>query len=444
MVAAKTANTVIAIVGRPNVGKSTLFNRLVGRRSSIVHDMPGVTRDRTYGETQWCGRQFQIADTGGMVEQPIDPLVHKMQAHVRVAIDEASAVLFIVDVTAGPTAADAEIADHLRKVHKPVCVVANKADNPARGADAAEFYSLGLGAPYPISALHGTGVGDLLDAVAELIPQEAGPDREDISGIRVAIVGRPNVGKSSFVNRLLREERVLVDDEPGTTRDAVDVGFRWHDRHFTLIDTAGMRKRARVRKSVERFSVSRALRSIRRADVCVLMTDVATGIVEQDMRIAEQVFAEGRGLVLAVNKWDTVEDKDVRFSQLEKQLRDRASKFSHVDFVTTSCTERLRLFDVLAKVLEVHDGLTCRVDTSELNRFVADTVLRNPPPVVRGRRGRVYYVTQAETKPPVFVLFVNDPEKFARTYMRYIENSLRDRYGFRGVPLCLQLRESGT
>jgi len=441
MATTDTVRTVVAIVGRPNVGKSTLFNRLVGRRSSIVHDMPGVTRDRTYGETEWCGKKFEIADTGGMVEQPVDPLVHKMQSQVTAAIDEAAVVLFIVDVTAGPTPSDAEIADHLRKMNKPVYIVANKADNPALAGDADEFYSLGFGEVYPVSALHGSGVGEILDELAEFVPEQAPATEEDRCEIRVAIVGRPNVGKSSFVNSLLREERVLVDDEPGTTRDAVDVGFTWQDRHFTLIDTAGMRRRARVRRSVEQFSVSRALRSIRRSDVCALMVDITTGVVEQDMRIAHRVFAEGRGLVLVVNKWDTVQNKETRFSTLQKQLRGPSSMFSHVPFVTTSCTDRLRLFDVLAEVIEVYTALTVRIDTGELNRFVADAVVRNQPPVVRGRRGKLYYVTQAEVRPPVFVCFVNDPAKFSNTYMRYLENTLRGKYEFDGVPLRLELRE---
>ncbi len=440
MAATDTAQTVVAIVGRPNVGKSTLFNRLVGHRSSIVHDMPGVTRDRTYGETEWLGRRFQVTDTGGMVEQPLDPLVYKMQAQIRAAIDEAAAVLFVVDVTAGPTPADAEIADHLRKVDKPVYLVANKADNPARARDAAEFYSLGFGRPYPVSALHGSGVAELLDRLAGLVPEQTVQPAEDTSEIRVAVIGRPNVGKSSFINSLLREQRVLVDDQPGTTRDAVDVGFRWQQRHFTLIDTAGMRKRARVRKSVERFSVARALRSIRRADVCALMIDITADIVDQDIRIAQRVFAEGRGLVLVVNKWDTVEDKEARFPVLRKQLRGRTSLFAHVPFVTTSCTERTRLFEVLTRVMEVYAALTRRVDTPELNRFIANAVHRNQPPVVRGRRGRIYYVTQAETRPPVFVLFVNDPAKFSQTYVRYLENMLRNTYGFDGVPLRFELR----
>ncbi len=436
------SRTVVAVVGRPNVGKSTLFNRLVGRRSSIVHDMPGVTRDRTYGKTEWCGKKFEIADTGGMVEQPVDPIVHKMQAQVAAAINEAAVVLFVVDVTAGLTPADAEIADNLRKENKPIYIVANKADNLSLASHADEFYSLGFGEVYPVSALHGSGVAEVLDKLAELVPEQTpSPAEGDDSEIRVAIVGRPNVGKSSLINSLLQEDRVLVDDEPGTTRDAVDVGFEWQDHHFTLIDTAGMRKRARVHHSVEQFSVSRALSSIRRANVCALMVDFTTGVVEQDMRIAHKVFAEGRGLVLVINKWDTAEDKEAQFSVLMKQLRARSSMFSHVPFVTTSCTERIRLFDVLAKVVEVHAALTRRIDTSELNRFFASAVLRNQPPVVRGRRGRLYYVTQAEVQPPVFVCFVNDPAKFSSTYMKYLENTLRSKYAFDGVPLRLELRE---
>jgi len=442
MAASDTSRTVVAVVGRPNVGKSTLFNRMVGRRSSIVHDMPGVTRDRTYGETEWCGKKFEIADTGGMVDHPVDPIVNKMQAQVAAAINEATAVLFVVDVTAGLTPADAEIADNLRKANKPVYIVANKADNPSLAGQADEFYSLGFGEVYPISALHGSGVAEVLDKLAELVPEQAlAHSEQDDSEIRVAVVGRPNVGKSSLINSLLQEDRVLVDDEPGTTRDAVDVGFKWQDHHFTLIDTAGMRRRARVHESVEQFSVGRALSSIRRANVCALMVDFTTGVVEQDMRIAHKVFAEGRGLVLVVNKWDTAENKETQFSVLMKELRARSSMFSHVPFVTTSCTERIRLFDVLAKVVEVHATLTRRIDTSELNRFLAAAVLRNQPPVVRGRRGKLYYVTQAEVQPPVFVCFVNDPAKFSSTYMRYLENALRSKYAFDGVPLRLELRE---
>jgi len=437
----KNAHTIVAIVGRPNVGKSTLFNRLVGRRASIVHDMPGVTRDRTYGEVEWRGTKLRIADTGGMVDQPVDPLVYKMQAQVRAAVDEAAAVLFVVDVTAGPTAADAEIADYLRKTDKPVYVVANKADNTALAADAGEFYSLGLGAPCAVSALHGTGAADLLDRFIGLAAEKGAYTEENVSEIRVAIVGRPNVGKSSFLNSLLREERVLVDDQPGTTRDAVDVSFNWENHHFTLIDTAGMRKRARVRKTVEQFSVGRALSSIRRADVCVLMVDIDSDVVEQDIRIAQRVFAEGKGLVLVLNKWDTVDDKESRFRALQKRLRDRSSIFSNVPFVTTSCTEHVRLFDVLDAVVKTHVARSGRIDTAELNRFIDQAVLRSQPPLVRGRRGKVYYVTQAEVRPPVFVFFVNDPARFPMAYVRYLENTLRGRYNFSGVPLSMKFRE---
>ncbi len=432
----------IAVVGRPNVGKSTLFNRLVGRRSSIVHDMPGVTRDRTYGLCEWQGRTVRVIDTGGMVDETDSPLLDQMQAQVRAAIEESDVVLFIVDVSTGPTAADERIAGHLRKLGKPVYLVSNKADNIALSSAVTEFYSLGFGTPYPVSALHGSGVADLLDLLLNELPDAPTAPEPDDDSVRVAVIGRPNAGKSSFINALLREDRVVVDDEPGTTRDAVDVRFEWNNQHYTLIDTAGMRRRSRIRQSVEQFSVSRAIASVRRSQVCVLMADVTTGVVDQDVRIAEKVFSEGRGLVLVLNKWDTVENKESRFKEIIKDVRRRSSLFSHVPFVTTSCTERQRLFDVLCRVDEVYQSYKTRIDTGELNRFFGDALADNPPPVSSGRRGKLYYVTQAESSPPTFVLFVNTPGRFSATYIRYLENTLRKRYGFSGVPIRIEVRES--
>jgi GTP-binding protein len=424
---------LVALVGRPNVGKSTLFNRLVEQPLAIVEDVPGTTRDRIYADAEWGGTTFTFVDTGGLVPDSSDDLATLVRGQVEVAIAEAEAIIFLVDVTEGVTGSDLEIAGLLRRSGKPVLLAVNKADNESRRRDATEFYELGLGEPIPISAYHGTGTGDLLDALLKvgwsemrLLPTK---------GTSIAIVGRPNVGKSSLLNHLLGQDRMIVSETPGTTRDAVDSLIDWNGQQVTLIDTAGIRKRGRIAPGIERYSVIRALRAIQRADVALLLLDATEGVTEQDAHIAGYVVDEAKGLVLLVNKWDLVEKDAYSVQYYTDEIR-RALRFvAYAPLVFVSAVTGQRVGKAIDVALEVQESRSARVSTGELNRLVMESVSKHAPPSKRGKRLKIYYAAQVGTAPPRFVFFVNDPQLVHFSYQRYLENQLRESFGFEGSPL---------
>jgi GTP-binding protein len=424
---------LVALVGRPNVGKSTLFNRLVEQPLAIVEDVPGTTRDRIYADAEWGGTTFTFVDTGGLVPDSGDDLATLVRGQVEVAITEAEAIIFLVDVTEGVTGSDLEIAGLLRRSGKPVLLAVNKADNESRRRDATEFYELGLGEPIPISAYHGTGTGDLLDALLKVGWSETRP--LPTKGTSIAIVGRPNVGKSSLLNHLLGQERMIVSETPGTTRDAVDSLIDWDGQQVTLIDTAGIRKRGRIVPGIERYSVIRALRAIQRADVALLLLDATEGVTEQDAHIAGYVVDEAKGLVLLMNKWDLVEKDAYSVQYYTDEIR-RALKFvAYAPLVFVSAVTGQRVGKAIDVALEVQESRSARVPTGELNRLVMESVSRHAPPSKRGKRLKIYYATQVGTAPPRFVFFVNDPQLVHFSYQRYLENQLRESFGFEGSPL---------
>lgn len=429
---------LVALVGRPNVGKSTLFNRLIEEPLAIVEDLPGTTRDRIYADAEWGGIIFVFIDTGGLVPDSADDLEASVRGQVQIAIDEAEVIIFLVDVKEGVTASDLEIAHLLRRSSKPVLLAVNKADNESRRQEAMEFYELGLGDPFPISALHGAGTGDLLDALLKAAPSETWD--EPTEGTRIAIVGRPNVGKSSLLNAILGRQRMIVSETPGTTRDAVDSVIDWNEEQVTLIDTAGIRRRGRVEPGIERYSVMRALRAIQRADVALLLLDATEGVTEQDAHIAGYVVDEAKGLVIVVNKWDLVEKDTYTVQEYTFEIR-RALKFvSYCPLVFVSATSGQRVKQAIDVALDVQQARSIRIPTGELNRLVGDVVARHAPPSKRGKRLKIYYATQIGVAPPSFVFFVNDPELVHFSYERYLENQLREAYGFEGSPLRITFR----
>lgn len=429
---------LVAIVGRPNVGKSALFNRLTRRNQALVEDLPGTTRDRNYGVIEWRGRYVRVVDTGGLADESDDPFGPLVRQGVERAISEARAVLFVVDAIAGATAADYEIAAMLRRAQQPVILVANKIDTRAGQENLLEFYSLGLGEPWGVSAAHGHGTGDLLDEIFAQVPGLEEPQEED-ERIRVAIVGRPNVGKSSIVNVLLGEERVIVSDVPGTTRDPIDTPFEFEGRSLTLVDTAGIRRRGRVERGVERHSVQRAERAVDRADIVVLVIDQSEPVAAQDTHIAGYADKAGKGIVLVVNKWDLAEDRAERH-QFARRIdhRYRFIPWAAVHFTSAVSGEGIR--DLLELVVHIWDVRHRRVPTSELNRVIHRAVAAHGPPTVRHRRLKVIYVTQAEVRPPTFVFFVNDPELVHFSYERYLENKIREAFDFEGTAIKLVFR----
>lgn len=445
---------LVAICGRPNVGKSTLFNRIIGRQSAIVHSEEGITRDRTYGQAEWNGRRFRVVDTGGIVEHPVDPLTHKVQEQVRKALSEACVIVFVLDGREEITRTDLVVRDELFRYGKPVVIAVNKLDNAALQENRHEFHVLGLGEPHAISSTHNLGVGELLDAVIALLPDTGvvGGGEEDRveqpfqaahspEPIKVAIIGKPNVGKSSFVNALLNEDRTIVDERPGTTRDAVDIEFHWQGRDYLLIDTAGLRKKGGIRNEVEHFSVSRALRAVRRADVSLLMMEATGGLTEQDKRIADYITEAGAGMVLVWTKWDLVTDKEARFKELAEELHWKAPFLKHVPSVTVSNVTRQRLMTAFEHINHVAVEAAKRIPTAELNRLVADIRAHPAAAAHKGRQAKVLYATQVSIKPTTFALFVNQKRLFHFSYLRHIENRIRERYGFAGVPIRLELRE---
>jgi len=432
------AKPLVAIVGRQNVGKSTLFNRIVGRRQAIVEDLPGTTRDRIYADAEWQGRPFTLVDTGGLVLGSNDSLLNQVRAQAQQAANDADVIIFVTDVLAGMTAMDEEIVDILRRTHKPIILAANKAETADRRLEAAEFYGLGLGQVHAISALHGTGVADLLDAVASSFPEAE--EEPEVPALRIAIVGRTNVGKSSLLNALLREERTIVSEVAGTTRDAIDTVLRWHGQSVVLIDTAGIRKRGKVAPGVEKYSVLRALRALDRADVALLVVDATEGVTTQDAHIAGYILESAKSVVVVVNKWDLV-TKDSSTMDAYREYVWRELKFipyAPVEFI--SALKRQRVERVLQTAVRVHQQRFQRIPTSELNDIVQDSLVRHNPPSKAGKRLTFYYATQPAVDPPTLVFFVNDSRLVHFSYQRYLENRIRERWGFEGTPLVLHFR----
>jgi len=451
---------LVAICGRPNVGKSTLYNRLTGRQSAIVHDEEGITRDRHFGTAQWHGKRFRVVDTGGIVEFPIDPIVKKMQEQVRLAIAEAAVVVFVVDGRAPLTRVDFELRDELIKQGKPIVLAVNKLDNDQFEPLRHEYHELGVGEPIAVSSTHGLGTDMLVDALlihmpnAPLVPVAPEPDpaaesvederpvRVDDGITRVAVVGRPNAGKSSFINALLGEERTIVHETPGTTRDAIDIEFRYQEREYLLIDTAGMRKKAGIRSQVEHFSVARSLRAIRAADVCLVLIDAQEGLGEQDLKIIDYATEQGTPMALVWTKWDLIEHKEIRFAEIKEDLDLKAPFLSYVPSITISNTARTRVFKTLEIVDQLAEAAKKRIATGPLNNFLGRIKDEHQPPTFKGSVPKILYMTQISVKPTVFVMFVNRAKIFHFSYLRYIENRLRAEYGFDGVPIKLELRES--
>ena len=449
---------VVAIVGRPNVGKSTLFNRLIGERVAIVEDLPGTTRDRVYGTADWRGRDFTVVDTGGLELEPGTEIEERVQDQAKVAIDEADVILFVVDAAAGLAPLDHEVADRLRRTTKPVLLVINKADNPRREHEGAEFYALGFGSTITISAQHGRNTGDLADEIVDRLPPA--PDvipnpelsEDDLAELsesemgppKVAIVGRPNTGKSTFINKVLGHDRMIVSAVPGTTRDPIDTEIQLEGEPMTLIDTAGIRRRGSIDRGIERYSVLRSLKAIDRADVAIVMTDATEGYTAQDAHVVGYVLEAGRGVVLVINKWDVVEKDEFTADRWLKRLRRDAPYLAWADIVFASALTGQRVERILREARTVAEERYRRVPTGELNRLVMDAVRDHPPAHVRNRLPKIFYATQVAVGPPTFVVFVNDPTLIHFSYKRYLENRIRDEYGFLGTPIKLIFRERAS
>lgn len=433
---------VVAIVGRPNVGKSTIFNALIGERRSIVEDMPGVTRDRIYGTSEWKNRSFHLIDTGGIEKNEEQHEIFAMMKYqAELAIDEADVIIFMVDAKDGLTVADREVANLLMRSRKAVVVAVNKVDNFERRDAIYDFYELGFGTPIAISGAHSTGFGDLLDEVYEAFPAPSEDDAYDDDVIRIAVIGRPNVGKSSLVNAILGEERVIVSDVAGTTRDAIDTPFISEGQEYVLIDTAGMRKRGKVYESIEKYSVMRAMRAIERADVALVVINGEEGIIEQDKHIAGYAHEAGKAAIFVVNKWDVVEKDDKTLHRFSQNIKDHFLFMDYAPHLFVSAKSKQRIHKLLPLVNEVAEQHSMRVQTPVLNDVIADAMTMNPPHMDRGRRLRLNYATQVAIKPPTFVFFVNDPELLHFSYRRYLENKIRDSFTFGGTPIKIICRK---
>ncbi len=455
---------LVAICGRPNVGKSTLFNRLIGKARAIVHDEEGITRDRYYGEAEWDDYHVRMVDTGGMVDEPGDTITRAMQEQVKLAIMEAQVVLFVIDGQQPLTKLDYDARDTVQKSGKPVVLVANKMDNVKLRNNLYEYYELGLGDPIPVSSGHNLGIEGLWDAMALHLPKpevtndidthldidldsadmdlvETPEEPEVDLVIKIAVIGKPNVGKSSYINAIMNEPRVIVDDTPGTTRDAIDVQFRWKDQDYILIDTAGLRRKAGIKAKVEHYSVSRTLRAVRRADVCLLLMDATEGISEQDKRIMGYVIENGAAMVIVWSKWDLVENKEKRFKALADELEFKMPVVRHMPSITISNETRQRLFKTFEVVDKVARETRKRISTGQLNKFIEVVKAKHNPPSEKGKHAKILYATQASVKPTTFIFFVNQKRLFHFSYMRFLENQLRAAYGFEGVPIKLELRE---
>ena len=435
------AKPIVAIIGKPNVGKSTFFNYLAGSRISIVQDTPGVTRDRIYAETNWRGRQFMLVDTGGIEPDSEDIILSQMREQANLAIGMADVIIFLTDIRQGVTAADREIALILKKSNKPIVLVCNKADNFQKDSqEAYEFYNLGLGDPYPISATNALGIGDVLDVVFEHFPEKEDGEDED-NTIKVAVIGKPNVGKSSLINKILGENRTIVSNIAGTTRDAIDSYFENEHGKYVLIDTAGIRKKAKVNEQIEKYSVQRSLLAVERADVCLMLIDANDGVTDQDAKIAGEAHEAGKGIILVINKWDEYEKTTGTLEKYKKEVYDKLSYLSYapIIFISAKTGQRVdKLFDMINNVAEQN---ALRISTSILNQVINEAIAIVQPPTDKGKRLKIYYGTQASTKPPTFVIFVNNKELFHFSYQRYIINQLRKEFGLEGTPVRLIIRE---
>lgn len=432
---------IVAVVGRPNVGKSTLFNALAGARISIVKDTPGITRDRIYAEVSWLDRDFTLIDTGGIEPESKDIILSQMREQAQTAIDTADVILFMVDVKQGLTDSDAKVADMLRRSKKPVVLTVNKVDDLKKyGNDVYEFYNLGIGEPFAISAANRTGLGDLLDEVISYF-KEPSSDEEEDERPKVCIIGKPNVGKSSIINKLLGENRVIVSDIPGTTRDAVDTEITHDGREYVFIDTAGLRRKSKVKEELERYMVLRTVAAVERADVAVLVIDAEEGVTEQDAKIAGIAHEAGKGMIIAVNKWDLIEKNDKTIYEFEKKIKTVLSfmPYAEMIFISAETGQRLgKLFDRIDAVYESH---SLRIQTGVLNEILAEAVALNEPPSDKGKRLKLFYMTEVSVRPPTFVIFVNSKELMHFSYTRYIENKIREAFGFKGTPLRFIIRE---
>jgi len=434
---------LVAIVGRPNVGKSMLFNKLTGKRLSIVEDTPGVTRDRLYAQAEWRGRVFDLVDTGGIEPGTDDQILSFMREQAEIAIAAADVIVFVCDIKTGMTAADQDVASLLQRSGKPVVLAVNKLDSTGTvDPDIYEFYNLGLGEPFPVSAVHGHGTGDLLDACFQHFPpQQEAEEDEDV--IKVAVIGRPNVGKSSLVNRILGQERVIVSDIAGTTRDAVDSYFENETGKYLIIDTAGMRRKSKVDDRVEKFSVLRAAMAVERSDVCVIMIDACEGVTEQDTKVAGMAHEAGKACIIAVNKWDAVEKDGKTMKRMEEEVRQGLSYMTYAPIIFLSALTGQRVGKLFGLIRSAAEQATMRIPTGVLNQVLADAQARVQPPTDKGRRLKIYYMTQAGVKPPHFVIFCNDARLFHFSYQRYLENQIRATFGLTGTPVRLTIRQRG-
>lgn len=432
---------IVAIVGRPNVGKSTLFNALAGENISIVKDTPGVTRDRIYADVTWLNYNFTLIDTGGIEPDSGDIILSQMREQAQIAIDTADVIVFLVDVRQGLQDADSKVADMLRRSKKPVVLVVNKVDSFQKYmADVYEFYNLGIGDPVPISASSRLGIGDMLDEISSHFPEEAEEDDED-ERPKVAIVGKPNVGKSSIINKLVGENRVIVSDIAGTTRDAIDANIFWNDREYVFIDTAGLRRKNKIKEELERYSIIRTVTAVERADVVVVVIDATEGVTEQDAKIAGIAHDRGKGMIVAVNKWDAIEKDDKTIYEFSRKVREVLSfmPYAEILFISAETGQRLgKLFETIDMVIE---NQTLRIQTGVLNEIVMEATAMQQPPSDKGKRLKIFYVTQVAVKPPTFVIFVNDKELMHFSYTRYLENRIRDTFGFKGTSLKFIIRE---
>ncbi|QXM05839.1 ribosome biogenesis GTPase Der [Crassaminicella indica] len=436
------AKPVVAIVGRPNVGKSTFFNKLAGKRIAIVEDKPGVTRDRIYTEVEWLNHSFTLIDTGGLEPESKDIILSQMRNQAKIAIQTADVIVFMVDGRAGLVAADEEIGNLLRRTGKPVLLVVNKVDTSKLPDSFYDFYQLGLGDPFPISSTNALGLGDLLDEIIARFPEKQDEDYEEDT-IKVAVIGKPNVGKSSIINTILGEERVIVSDIAGTTRDAIDTPFTHGEDKYVFIDTAGIRRKSRVNEDIEKYSVVRSLNAIERANVCMLMIDATEGVTEQDKKIAGYAHEEGKASVIVVNKWDLVQKETNTMNQYIKDIRKELAFMPYAPILFVSAVTKQRVNQILETIKFISNQHSMRVPTGRLNDVIGEAILLNQPPSDKGKRLKIFYVTQISVRPPKFVIFVNNRELTHFSYTRYIENKIREAFGFEGTPMSILYREKG-
>ena len=437
------AKPTVAIVGKPNVGKSTFFNYIVGKRISIVEDKPGVTRDRVYADANWRGRDFTLIDTGGIETDANDVISSQMREQAKIAINVADVILFVTDIKQGVTATDSEIAMILKKSGKPIVLVCNKADNYVEDSNEAyEFYSLGVGTPYPVSSTNALGIGDVLDAIYEHFPDDECNDDESET-IKVAVIGKPNAGKSSLINKILGEERVIVSNIAGTTRDAIDSEFQNEFGKYVFIDTAGIRRKSKVTESIEKFSIMRTLLAIERADVCLMLIDAKEGITDQDTKIAGEAHEAGKGIIIVVNKWDEIEKDNHTTQEFEKDIRNKLPFMSYAPIIFISAKTGQRVNKLYEMINKVANQNAMRISTAMLNEVINEAIAIVQPPSDKGKRLKIMYATQASTKPPTFVIFVNNKDLFHFSYERYLVNQIRNTFGLEGTPIRVIVREKG-